>query len=330
VANAGRGLYGRVHESSWSEIREHLEVNVASTVSLMRLLSPRMILRRRQLQNDGLVNSNPSASGGRILVISSAAGVGPGADIALYAATKAFLTTFALSLRRELLSEGILVSVATPGPLLGTNFLSKVRNMKHVPISFRLPVLAMGVDTAADQIIRGMIMGREIVSPGFLAKFYVHIVAKLLPSSLISVGVQNLWKPIPNIRLLAKKSKKLHSKQSNVVQRGDEEMTSQHTIRKSRLSQHRPFLKSKLSQWNPLMKLRKRWIPKWNIFGTKISKYEIEESFLREMKQLQLSEEEAEVAALRNTYVYMDSSDVSREKLVEEVPTPIVSLENEF
>jgi hypothetical protein len=78
------------------------------------------------------------------------------------------------------------------------------------------------------------------------------------------------------------------------------------------------------------MKLRKRWIPKWNIFGTKISKYEIEESFLREMKQLQLSEEEAEVAALRNTYVYMDSSDVSREKLVEEVPTPIVSLENEF
>jgi uncharacterized protein YnzC (UPF0291/DUF896 family) len=188
----------------------------------------------------------------------------------------------------------------------------------------------MGVDTAADQIIRGMIMGREIVSPGFLAKFYVHIVAKLLPSSLISVGVQNLWKPIPNIRLLAKKSKKLHSKQSNVVQRGDEEMTSQHTIRKSRLSQHRPFLKSKLSQWNPLMKLRKRWIPKWNIFGTKISKYEIEESFLREMKQLQLSEEEAEVAALRNTYVYMDSSDVSREKLVEEVPTPIVSLENEF
>lgn len=49
---------------------------------------------------------------------------------------------------------------------------------------------AMGVDKAADQIIRGMIMGREIVSPGFLAKFYVHIVAKLLPSSLVSVGVQ--------------------------------------------------------------------------------------------------------------------------------------------
>lgn len=46
------------------------------------------------------------------------------------------------SIRRELLSEGIMVTVAQPGPLSGTHFLTKMRSsMAHVPAAFSLPFL---------------------------------------------------------------------------------------------------------------------------------------------------------------------------------------------
>lgn len=50
------------------------------------------------------------------------------------------------SIRRELFTEGILVTVAKPGPLAGTNFLSKVRNMRHVPMSFKIPFLYVHIN----------------------------------------------------------------------------------------------------------------------------------------------------------------------------------------
>lgn len=51
IANAGRGTYGPLHFASLHDVREQLELNIASTVSLIRLLVPRMIHRRHLLQN---------------------------------------------------------------------------------------------------------------------------------------------------------------------------------------------------------------------------------------------------------------------------------------
>lgn len=107
VANAGKGHYGTVHRTAFAEIRDQLEVNVASTVSLIRLMVPRMILRRQQLKASLALQQGIQAihkerhrhegiGGGRIVVVSSIAGAGPGADIAVYSAAKSFLTTFAL------------------------------------------------------------------------------------------------------------------------------------------------------------------------------------------------------------------------------------------
>jgi short-subunit dehydrogenase len=195
IANAGKGHYGPVSRMSLTDIRQQLEVNVLSTVSLIRILTPRMIYRRWYLQQrhnhqsshqlqqplpplshvpptpdiNQLSPSNPALNdnhhsqhqnqnhqhhilsgadahvhnsmGGRILIVSSVAGEGAGADIAIYAAAKAFLTNFASSLRRELLSEGILVSVAKPGPLTNTRFLAKISNIQHVPLSHRIPYM---------------------------------------------------------------------------------------------------------------------------------------------------------------------------------------------
>eukprot|EP01033_Poteriospumella_lacustris_P000501 gene501-335_t len=209
VANAGKGHYGTVHRTALAEIRDQLEVNVASTVSLIRLMTPRMILRRQQLKAALALQNGIQAihkerhrhggiGGGRIVVVSSIAGAGPGADIAVYAAAKSFLTTFALSIRRELLSEGIMVTVAQPGPLSGTHFLTKMRSsMAHVPAAFSLPFLVVRAEDAAKDILRAMYLGREMVAPGVFTKLNLHIVSKLLPPSVYSASVQRMWRPLP-------------------------------------------------------------------------------------------------------------------------------------
>jgi short-subunit dehydrogenase len=67
-------------KSAPSPLSDIIDLNVKSTVLLTRLLAPRIARR---------------GSGGRIMIIGSLASVGPGPDVAVYAATKAFLHSFA-------------------------------------------------------------------------------------------------------------------------------------------------------------------------------------------------------------------------------------------
>lgn len=129
VCNAGRGHYGSVHDSDPSELRNVIDINVVSTVSLVRVLLPRMM--HRKLHNNH--------GGSRILIVSSIASAGPAANVATYSATKAFLSSFAQSLRRELLPYGLMVTLAQPGALKGTNFVESTRGLDYTPLAFRLP-----------------------------------------------------------------------------------------------------------------------------------------------------------------------------------------------
>ena len=100
VNNAGCGSRGPFIGSPIEALLDAVDLNVRATVLLTRLLAPRIAKR---------------GSGGRILIVGSLSSVGPGPSVAVYAATKAFLGSFAASLRRELLGEGVFVTLALPG-----------------------------------------------------------------------------------------------------------------------------------------------------------------------------------------------------------------------
>ncbi|KAB1203400.1 Dehydrogenase/reductase SDR family member 7 [Morella rubra] len=86
-------------------LKATFNVNVLGTISLTRLLVPFMLKRGR----------------GHLVVMSSAAGKNPAPGQAVYSASKYALNGYFHSLRSELFSKGIKVTVVCPGPIATSN-----------------------------------------------------------------------------------------------------------------------------------------------------------------------------------------------------------------
>jgi uncharacterized protein len=98
--NAGVGVNGRFGESRVGDELNLVDLNVRSTVHLAHLAVRDMV----------------AAGEGRILVTSSIAAVSPGPYHATYAASKAFVHSFAEGIRVELKDTGVTVTSLMPGP----------------------------------------------------------------------------------------------------------------------------------------------------------------------------------------------------------------------
>lgn len=101
INNAGMGDYGEFVTSDWTKVRQMLDVNISALTHLCHGLLPDMIRRRK----------------GAILNVSSLASLLPIPDFGVYAATKAFVTSFSEALRLELREYGIPVLALCPGPV---------------------------------------------------------------------------------------------------------------------------------------------------------------------------------------------------------------------
>lgn len=101
VNNAGLGDYGEFATAEWSRLEPMLRVNVEALTHLTHAVLPGMIAR----------------GGGAILNVSSLASLLPIPDFAVYAATKAYVTSFSEALRIELREHGIDVLALCPGPV---------------------------------------------------------------------------------------------------------------------------------------------------------------------------------------------------------------------
>lgn len=108
VNNAGLGWSGPVSEITAEKVSELVTVNLTAAMELTRLLVPGMIQRGR----------------GRVVFVSSIAGVTGVRGEAVYAATKAGLVTFAESLAYELAEHAVGVSVIIPG-VIDTPFFDR-------------------------------------------------------------------------------------------------------------------------------------------------------------------------------------------------------------
>ena len=107
--NAGIGVGGKFFETELSRELDLIKLNVLSTVHVAKHIVQYMI---------------DCGQGGKILFTSSVAAGGPGPYEAVYAASKAFIQSFALALRYELKEKGIQVTALQPGPT-DTNFFHR-------------------------------------------------------------------------------------------------------------------------------------------------------------------------------------------------------------
>jgi short-subunit dehydrogenase len=100
INNAGMGDYGEFRTSDWEKTEKMIRLNMEALTHLTHALLPGLIARR-----------------GAILNLSSLASALPIPDFAVYAATKAYVTSFSEGLRLELRDQGVRVLAVCPGPV---------------------------------------------------------------------------------------------------------------------------------------------------------------------------------------------------------------------
>jgi len=155
VAAAGFGTSGAFVEIPIADELAMVDVNCRAVVELVHAFTPRFVAQR---------------SGGFVLLSSLVAFQGvPRA--ATYAATKAFIQTFAEGLRHELAPHGIDVLAVAPGPVR-SGFAARAR------MTMTMAQTPADVATVIGKAVRRRTRGT--VRPGFLSKFLEASLA-LLP-----------------------------------------------------------------------------------------------------------------------------------------------------
>lgn len=108
---------------------------------------------------------------GRVGVISSITGHCPNPNVAEYAATKAYLSSFAQALYHELMTYNDLhVTTVLPGAT-HTDF-AKVSHTEKALV-FRVPGMSMEADVAAEMAVEGILLGKPVVTLGAVNKYVI-------------------------------------------------------------------------------------------------------------------------------------------------------------
>ncbi len=165
--NAGMGDYGEFRTSEWPKIEQMLRLNVEALTHLTRALLPGLIAQR-----------------GAILNLSSLASTLPIPDFAVYAASKAYVSSFSEGLRLELREHGVRVLAVCPGPIK-TGFGDTAR--RH--LDSKLPVKE-AFYIPAEQVVRDSLRAlhadRARIYPGFKIATAAALIA-LLPLAAVRV-----------------------------------------------------------------------------------------------------------------------------------------------
>jgi short-subunit dehydrogenase len=128
------------------------------------------------------INSLARHRGG-ILNVASISGFIPGPGMSVYNASKAYVISFSVGLRRELKPKGIRVTALCPGPV-PTEFQARAGIQDvHYPRGFD-----RSAEEVAQQGYRGLMRGRSVVVPGMQNKL-IPWLPRFLPRSFIASQV---------------------------------------------------------------------------------------------------------------------------------------------
>jgi len=173
--NAGVGVGGEfAHETDLKDELNLINLNVVSTVHLAKRVVRDMVDRGK----------------GRVLFTSSIAALMPGPFEAVYAASKAFVQSFAEGIRNELKDTGVTVTSLMPGPT-DTNFFHRAEmddtkagsNKKDDPAN------------VAKQGFEALMAGKDAIIAGSLMTKLQGNVSKVLPNTLKSEQHRQLTEP---------------------------------------------------------------------------------------------------------------------------------------
>jgi short-subunit dehydrogenase len=158
INNAGLGDSGPFATSDPRRNEQMMLVNMVALTSLARRLLPQMIARRR----------------GGILNVSSSAGFLPIPNFAVYAATKAYVTSFSEALRTELHGTGVIVCALCPGPV-HTEF-QKVANRSGGRSDSGPEFVHVSVEQVVHDALAALEADRPLVIPGLAMKLAMFLV----------------------------------------------------------------------------------------------------------------------------------------------------------
>lgn len=167
INNAGLGDRGSFATAEPERVRQMLAVNIVALTTLTRALLPAMIEKKR----------------GAILNVSSTAGFLPIRKLAVYAASKAYVTSFSEGIRAEVRKQGIVVAALCPGPV-ATEFSSVAQrsfgkrytpspSFTHVPVE---DVVRAGLNAIQ--------RNKPLVVPGIVMKIAMVLV-RLTPMAIL-------------------------------------------------------------------------------------------------------------------------------------------------
>lgn len=171
INNAGLGDRGAFATSEPQRAKDIVLVNMLSLTLLTRRLLPPMLERRR----------------GAILNVSSSASFLPIPRMAVYAASKAYVTSLSEALRGEVGPHGITVTALCPGPV-HTEF-DAVAMRPHDPRDKAPEFTYVAVEEVVRAALDGVERGRAIVIPGTAMKIAMLLV-RLIPMPVLRLALR--------------------------------------------------------------------------------------------------------------------------------------------
>ena len=166
INNAGLGDLGSFAASDPARDDEILSVNILALTKMTRRVLPQMIARKR----------------GAILNVSSSAGFLPIPEFSVYAASKAYVTSFSEALRAELRGTGVSVTTLCPGPV-ETEFQQRAQRGGGKPDSAPSFVY-VPAETVVRDALAAVEADRPLVIPGLAMKIGMFLV-RLTPMSIL-------------------------------------------------------------------------------------------------------------------------------------------------
>jgi short-subunit dehydrogenase len=171
INNAGLGDLGPFVGGDPRRVNEQVQVNVLALTALTRAVLPRMLAQKR----------------GAILNVSSSAGFLPLAGFAVYAATKAYVTSFSEAIRAETRGQGISVTALCCGPVK-TEF-TQVADRENRPRRYGSSFVHVPVERVARAGLRAIEHDKAIVIPGLMMKTGMAI-TRMTPLSILRLAAR--------------------------------------------------------------------------------------------------------------------------------------------
>ena len=177
INNAGLGDVGAFATADPKRVDDILQVNMVALTLLARGVLPGMIIRKRAA----------------ILNVSSSACFLPMPNFAVYAATKAYVTSLSEALRGELHGTGVHISALCPGPVR-TEFMEIARRKSTGPAPRDPELSYVPVEQAVAEALDGIERNRPIVIPGLFMKLGMSRV-RLTPLAVLRLASRLFAKP---------------------------------------------------------------------------------------------------------------------------------------